>query len=109
MLRVGLVDFDTAAGDDFDFKFAGVEDPARLARQIAELQREAMQQHWPAQHTGPLRASFYASLRHPLLAAGVPADEAVGGEQRGHAREVGVELAARRLAPEPEPATVSPR
>ncbi len=42
---VGLVDFDTAAGDDFDFKFAGINDPAGLARQIAELQREAMQGH----------------------------------------------------------------
>jgi uncharacterized membrane protein YdbT with pleckstrin-like domain len=45
MLKVGLVDFDTAAGDDFDFKFVGINDPAGLARQIAELQREAMQGH----------------------------------------------------------------
>jgi uncharacterized membrane protein YdbT with pleckstrin-like domain len=45
MLGVGLVDFDTAAGDDFDFKFSGVEDPAGLARQVAELQRAAMQAH----------------------------------------------------------------
>jgi uncharacterized membrane protein YdbT with pleckstrin-like domain len=43
MLGVGLVDFDTAAGDDFDFKFTGITDPAGLARQIAELQRSAMQ------------------------------------------------------------------
>ena len=28
MLGVGLVDFDTAAGDDFDFKFTGINDPA---------------------------------------------------------------------------------
>jgi uncharacterized membrane protein YdbT with pleckstrin-like domain len=45
MLGVGLVDFDTAAGDDFDFKFAGINDPAGLARQIAELQRTAMSAH----------------------------------------------------------------
>src|SRR5436305_8261299 len=36
-----------------------------------------------------------------MLAAGVPADEAVRREQRGDAREVRVEL-ARGLAPEPE-------
>jgi uncharacterized membrane protein YdbT with pleckstrin-like domain len=45
LLGVGMVDFDTAAGDDFDFKFAGVNDPAGLARQVAELQRAAMQGH----------------------------------------------------------------
>ena len=45
MLGVGLVDFDTAAGDDFDFKFVGINDPAGLAKQIAELQRAAMQAH----------------------------------------------------------------
>jgi uncharacterized membrane protein YdbT with pleckstrin-like domain len=45
MLGVGLVDFDTAAGDDFDFKFVGINDPAGLARQIAELQRAAMAAH----------------------------------------------------------------
>jgi uncharacterized membrane protein YdbT with pleckstrin-like domain len=50
MLGVGLVDFDTAAGDDFDFKFTGVENPAGLARQVAELQRAAMQRH-PQPHT----------------------------------------------------------
>jgi uncharacterized membrane protein YdbT with pleckstrin-like domain len=52
MLRVGLVDFDTAAGDDFDFKFTGVEHPARLARQIAELQQGAMQQQGLQTHQG---------------------------------------------------------
>jgi uncharacterized membrane protein YdbT with pleckstrin-like domain len=45
MLGVGLVDFDTAAGDDFDFRFSGITDPAGLARQIAELQRAVMQGH----------------------------------------------------------------
>jgi uncharacterized membrane protein YdbT with pleckstrin-like domain len=45
MLGVGLVDFDTAAGDDFDFKFTGIDDPAGLAKQVAELQRTAMKAH----------------------------------------------------------------
>ena len=39
---MGLVDFDTAAGDDFEFKFTGIDDPADLARQVAELQRAAI-------------------------------------------------------------------
>jgi uncharacterized membrane protein YdbT with pleckstrin-like domain len=51
MLGVGLVDFDTAAGDDYDFKFAGVDDPAGLARQVAELQRAAMQHSGGVQHS----------------------------------------------------------
>jgi uncharacterized membrane protein YdbT with pleckstrin-like domain len=50
ILGVGLVDFDTAAGDDFDFKFTGIDDPANLARQVAELQRAAMQAHPGIQH-----------------------------------------------------------
>jgi uncharacterized membrane protein YdbT with pleckstrin-like domain len=49
MLKVGLVDFDTAAGGDFDFKFAGVENPEDLARQISELQRAATQTPGQAQ------------------------------------------------------------
>jgi uncharacterized membrane protein YdbT with pleckstrin-like domain len=51
MLGVGLVDFDTAAGDDFDFRFTGIDDPAGLARQVAELQRAAMQGHGAAGST----------------------------------------------------------
>jgi uncharacterized membrane protein YdbT with pleckstrin-like domain len=50
MLGVGLVDFDTAAGDDFDFKFTGIDDPAGLAKQVAELQRAAMAAHSGIQH-----------------------------------------------------------
>ena len=101
LLGVGLVDFDTAAGDDFDFKFVGINDPAGLAHQIAELQRAAMAgrtlQHAAGLSTAHLRRLVRRlALRHPLLAAGVPADEAVGSEQRGHAREVGVERARRR-------------
>jgi uncharacterized membrane protein YdbT with pleckstrin-like domain len=52
MLKVGMVDFDTAAGDDYDFKFSGVEQPASLARQIAELQRNANTQHGLHTHQG---------------------------------------------------------
>ena len=52
MLKVGMVDFDTAAGDDYDFKFTGIEHPANLARQIAELQRTANAQHGLQTHQG---------------------------------------------------------
>jgi uncharacterized membrane protein YdbT with pleckstrin-like domain len=51
MLGVGLVDFDTAAGDDFDFKFTGIDDPAGLAKQVAELQRAAMTAHSAVGHS----------------------------------------------------------
>jgi uncharacterized membrane protein YdbT with pleckstrin-like domain len=36
MLRVGTVDFDTAGTDDYEFKFAGVEDPRGLREIIAK-------------------------------------------------------------------------
>ncbi len=39
VLGVGNVDFDTAASDDFDFTFAGIDDPAQLQKLISELQR----------------------------------------------------------------------
>lgn len=52
MLKVGMVDFDTAAGDDYEFKFTGIEHPANLARQIAELQRTANAQHGLQTHQG---------------------------------------------------------
>ena len=48
MLGVGMVDFDTAAGDDFEFKFTGIDHPANLANQIAELQRAARRAARPA-------------------------------------------------------------
>ena len=34
MLQVGDVDFDTAAGDDFNFIFVGVADPAEVVEQV---------------------------------------------------------------------------
>jgi uncharacterized membrane protein YdbT with pleckstrin-like domain len=38
MLGIGNVDFDTAGTDDFDFTFAGVRDPAGLARLVASVE-----------------------------------------------------------------------
>ena len=73
LLGVGLVDFDTAAGDDFDFKFVGINDPAGLARQIAELQRTAMQGHsQPHTQRRRLRTGFecrmaFGGLESPAL------------------------------------------
>ncbi len=34
ILRVGTVDFDTAAGAEYDFKFRGVSDPHRIVRTV---------------------------------------------------------------------------
>jgi uncharacterized membrane protein YdbT with pleckstrin-like domain len=36
MLQIGDVDFDTAAGDDYNFVFAGVADPADVVHQVDE-------------------------------------------------------------------------
>jgi uncharacterized membrane protein YdbT with pleckstrin-like domain len=33
-LRIGTVDFDTAAGAEFDFKFTGVSDPTQIVRTV---------------------------------------------------------------------------
>jgi len=52
ILGVGLVDFDTAAGDDFEFKFTGIDAPAELAKQVAELQRAANAAHSAGGHGG---------------------------------------------------------
>ena len=52
ILGVGLVDFDTAAGDDFEFKFTGIDGPADLAKQVAELQRAAVAAHAAGGHGG---------------------------------------------------------
>jgi uncharacterized membrane protein YdbT with pleckstrin-like domain len=41
MLQVGTVDFDTAAGDDYDFKFAGVADPREVVEAVHRAQRES--------------------------------------------------------------------
>jgi uncharacterized membrane protein YdbT with pleckstrin-like domain len=41
LLQIGTVDFDTAAGGDFDFKFAGVADPREVVEAVHRAQREA--------------------------------------------------------------------
>lgn len=45
LLRVGTVDFDTAAGAEYDFKFRGVANPRQIVRTVdralRELQRAA--------------------------------------------------------------------
>jgi uncharacterized membrane protein YdbT with pleckstrin-like domain len=41
VLKVGTVDFDTAGGDDHDFKFAGVADPSEVTQAVDAAQREA--------------------------------------------------------------------
>ena len=44
VLQVGTVDFDTAGGDDHDFKFAGVADPSEVVQAVDRAQREAADQ-----------------------------------------------------------------
>jgi uncharacterized membrane protein YdbT with pleckstrin-like domain len=41
MLVIGNVNFDTAAGDDYDFEFAGVANPAEVVDAVHRAQREA--------------------------------------------------------------------
>jgi uncharacterized membrane protein YdbT with pleckstrin-like domain len=41
MLRVGTVDFDTAAGDDYDFSFAGVASPQTVVQAVHRAQQTA--------------------------------------------------------------------
>ena len=41
VIKVGTVDFDTAGGDDHDFKFAGVADPSEVVQAVDAAQREA--------------------------------------------------------------------
>jgi uncharacterized membrane protein YdbT with pleckstrin-like domain len=41
ILQFGTVDFDTAAGGDYDFKFAGVGDPHEVVEAVHRAQREA--------------------------------------------------------------------
>jgi uncharacterized membrane protein YdbT with pleckstrin-like domain len=40
MLRVGTVDFDTAAGAEYDFKFRGVARPKEIVRTVDRALRE---------------------------------------------------------------------
>jgi uncharacterized membrane protein YdbT with pleckstrin-like domain len=39
LLQVGTVDFDTAAGDDYDFTFAGVAEPQDVVQAVHRAQR----------------------------------------------------------------------
>jgi uncharacterized membrane protein YdbT with pleckstrin-like domain len=47
ILKVGTVDFDTAGGDDHDFKFAGVADPSEVVQAVDAAQREAATEPGP--------------------------------------------------------------
>ena len=48
MLAVGTVDFDTAAGDDYDFTFAGVASPHEVVEAVHRAQRDADADAGPA-------------------------------------------------------------
>lgn len=48
MLVIGTVNFDTAAGDDFDFQFAGVASPHEVVDAVHLAQREADRGEPPA-------------------------------------------------------------
>ncbi|CAN5199937.1 hypothetical protein BH20ACT16_BH20ACT16_08770 [soil metagenome] len=41
MLKIGDVNFDTAAGDDYDFEFGGVASPAEVVEAVHRAQRES--------------------------------------------------------------------
>ena len=41
LLRIGNVNFDTAAGDDYDFEFAGVADPHEVVDAVHRAQRDS--------------------------------------------------------------------
>ena len=41
VLQIGDVNFDTAAGDDYDFQFGGVGDPSEVVASVHRAQRES--------------------------------------------------------------------
>ena len=50
LLRVGTVDFDTAGGASYDFKFRGVDDPHQIVRTVDKALHELRLTHpqvWP--------------------------------------------------------------
>lgn len=49
LLQIGDVDFDTAAGDDYNFIFAGVADPTEVVERADEATRSL---HGPGSHAG---------------------------------------------------------
>ena len=62
MLQIGNVDFDTAAGDDYNFVFAGVADPADVVHMVDQATGAAARP--TASATSPRRAAR-ASRRPP--------------------------------------------
>ena len=72
MLQVGDVDFDTAAGDDYNFVFAGVADPAEVVEQVDQ-----------ATHAAAPRRASATSPRAPTQAPASPAE--LGDVGRGAA------------------------
>ena len=86
LFQIGDVDFDTAAGDDYNFIFAGVADPQEVVEKVDEATRSLQhpsgpgglgdEQHGyqppPASHLHPPRSSRRRAtrrLRRPLLRA----------------------------------------
>jgi uncharacterized membrane protein YdbT with pleckstrin-like domain len=53
LLRIGTVDFDTAAGAEFDFKFRGVANPAEIVRTVDRAIHEQQQSGVGAEAAGP--------------------------------------------------------
>jgi uncharacterized membrane protein YdbT with pleckstrin-like domain len=53
LLRVGLVDFDTAGTDDSDFTFHGVNNPVGVVAAVDKAQREAADAEPPAPDRPP--------------------------------------------------------
>jgi hypothetical protein len=41
VLGIGDVDFDTAGTDDYEFRFAGIDDPGQLVKLMASIEHEA--------------------------------------------------------------------
>ena len=82
LFQIGDVDFDTAAGDDYNFIFAGVAEPQEVVEKVDEATRSLHHPHGPGglgdeQHgyqpppaqLRPPRSSATQLLRRPLLRA----------------------------------------
>jgi uncharacterized membrane protein YdbT with pleckstrin-like domain len=61
LLRVGDVDFDTAAGDDFNFVFAGVADPDEVVERVDRATHAASPSGLGDQPTAPQPGEASAS------------------------------------------------
>ena len=57
MLQVGNVDFDTAAGDDYNFVFAGVSDPADVVHMVDDATRRGAAEGLGDDAPGPEEAA----------------------------------------------------